>query len=107
MVDMPNQRAKNMKFIGAWVPLEVADAVHLWTKKQSSERRACQSDFLVEAFKEKLDAEGIPIMGQPFRSGVEHRDHSMNDSTKPAPLATPLAKPVTYKPAPKKRKRKA
>jgi hypothetical protein len=70
--DVPNQRAAGMKFIGAWCPEDVTQAIESWIdrEKRVSRRRVNRSDFLLEAVMEKLEAERIPVSPEKgFRTG--------------------------------------
>jgi hypothetical protein len=70
--DVPNQRAEGMKFVGAWCPSEVTDAVESWIarEKKDARRRVNRSDFLLEAAMEKLARSGIAVAEEKgFRTG--------------------------------------
>lgn len=49
------------KFIGGWAPVEIRDGIDLWVSR-NPERAVSQ--FLREAFREKLSREGINIHQQ-------------------------------------------
>ena len=61
-----------MKFIGAWCPDEMVDAVEVWIKREKKTRRVNRTDFLVEAARAMLIREGIPIP-EEIRTG-ENRE---------------------------------
>lgn len=55
---VPNQRAKNKKLIGGQVTTELREAVDAWLMEHPGRSTTY---FLVMAFAEKLQREGIPV----------------------------------------------
>lgn len=95
--------------MGAWCPDEMVSAVETWITREKRKRRVNRSDFLVEAARELLVREGIPI-GEVMRTGEQRAANNDSCSAKDAlndgPLAAPLpeSQPASYK---RRKKRKS
>lgn len=68
---MPNKRSPDMKFVGAWCPNELIDAVEVWIDREKTKgRRVNRSDFIVEAATALLKKREIAINPKvAFRTG--------------------------------------
>ena len=56
--DMPDQRDKNKKFIGSWLPLGLAAGIETWLRRHPKKDR---TDFLIEASLSRLEQDGIIV----------------------------------------------
>jgi hypothetical protein len=81
---VPNQRAEGMSYIGAWCPDELVGAIEKWISREKKKRRVNRTDFLLEAAKEKLVLEKIPVADEgssAFRSGHQRKANTPNSKS--------------------------